>query len=269
MFPTTIGTLARDAEETGALAFQRRGLACRPTPQEGSSRRLLINKDSRPAQRRGRRDRTCPLYPLKQPHESCDDRYGQEQENGLQDAPYPVVTVPSTHGPVVIVHSISRRSPHFGTSYLRPVATKKGCQPASPARRGRLTRLLRLTAHEAGVPASGGRRGLRNRTFLSRLTAHDGSMGEPALGRWPPRTTYRVRPRPRQQCPTSGSQVRRKSASLLRARMRARLLMTFSCFHSFESRCLSVRNDGRETALRFGGTATCTAPMRRWLKRSG
>ena len=184
-----------------ALAFQRRGLACRPAPQEGSSRRLLINEVQPASQRR--RDTTCPLYPLKQPHESCDDHYGQEQENGLQDAPYPVVTVPSTHGPVVIVHSISRRSPHFGTSYLRLVATTKGCQPASPARKGRLT--FPIAAYRprcdsegvclGGVLASVGRRGPAIGTLcLSRLTGPDTFLGVSAsVGRRPPRTNIGVR----------------------------------------------------------------------------
>ena len=115
-----------DADETAAPAFQRHtsGSLAR-APQEGSSRWLLINKDSRPPHWKGRRDATCPLYPLNQPHESCDDRDDQEQENGLQDALHPRF----------LVDLISHRSPHFGTSIS--VLLRQRRAASRPPRRGK------------------------------------------------------------------------------------------------------------------------------------
>src|SRR3990172_8782787 len=95
---------------------------------------------------------------LEQPHESCDDREEEEHEHENE--------FHHAHDLRFIIHPISHRSPHFGTSLsLRPIEITKGCQPASPSQEGRLTRPLRLTAHEAGVPVPMGRRGLRNKDF--------------------------------------------------------------------------------------------------------
>lgn len=65
------------------------------------------------------------------------------------------------------------------------------------------------------------------------LTVSDATLGVPDASscRWLPRTIYRVRRRPRQQCPKSAPQLRCRSSALLR---QARLLVTSSCFPLLE-----------------------------------
>ena len=73
---------------------------------------------------------------------------------------------------------------------------------------------------------------LRDRlAFPSQLTAHDTFLTVSAsVGTRPPRTTCRVRPRPRRRCSKSEPRLRCRSSVLL---LQARLLVTFSCLRSF------------------------------------
>jgi len=74
---------------------------------------------------------------------------------------------------------------------------------------------------------------------LLRLTAHDAFLTvSDSVGIWPPRTTCRVRPRPRRRCSKLVPWLRCPSSAPL---LRARLLVTFSCLRSF----LAVQDNGR------------------------
>ena len=141
-----------------------------------------------------------------------------------------------------------------------------GCQPASPAREDRLTRLLRLTAHEAGVPASGGRRGLRNRYFPFAAYHPRWVPGTLCVGQMVAPHHLSGPPLPATAVPEIGATVEPKvSIPAANSTIASNVFM----FSTPGALMLVVRTSGRETALHFGGTATCTAPMRRWLKRSG
>jgi hypothetical protein len=139
---------------------------------------------------------------LEQVRQRGDQRNQQQQDNGLHDA----------HDPRIVVDPFGHRPTHFGFLVSEFCEDIAGRPAGLPQRRGR--------------PAS-----------LSRLNDRE-------IGRWGPAsvavgTPLCTTPAPKfvpKQGQTSGSQLRRKPAWRLPRRLRARLLVTFSCFTPIERR---------------------------------